>query len=427
MRRFNVFGSLAVALKCGVLFLTFAVGVSCATADDWPRWRGADHTDVSTESNLLTSWPESGPKKLWMFKDSGLGYSGFAVVGNQLFTMGARDETEYLIAIDVAKGEELWSTKLGDLLTNRWGDGPRGTPTVAGDAVYALGGSGTLVCADAQSGEERWRRTMSELGGKTPFWGYTESVLVDGEQVVCTPGGAKGAIAALSRVTGKTLWQTKDFDDKAQYPSIVPCTLQGVKQYVQLTMKHIVGVAAKDGAILWTSDWPGKTAVIPTPIVSGNSVYVSSGYSVGCKLIDIVKDGGALKAVDVYAGNKVMKNHHGGVIRVGEHLFGHSDKRGWVCQNFRTGDVVWSEKEKFGKGAIACAGGMLYCLEEDTGTVVLVEASAESWRERGRFTISPQTTLRKPAGRVWTHPVIANGRLYLRDQELIFCYDVRKP
>ncbi len=186
-------------------------------------------------------------------------------------------------------------------------------------------------------------------------------------------------------------------------------------------MQSIVGLDAKDGKVLWKSPFPGKVAVIPTPIYRDGQVYVTAGYSVGCKSVKIVE---GAEPETLYE-NKVMKNHHGGAILVGDYVYGHSDGGGWVCQNFKTGVEVWSEK-KLGKGAIACADGMLYCLDESKGTVALIEASPDGWKEHGRFTLSPQTQIRNPQGRIWTHPVISNGKLYLRDQDLIYCFDVKK-
>ena len=390
-------------------------------ANDWPQWRGPDRNDVSKETGLLKEWPEGGPKRVWMFENAGLGYSGPAIAGGKLFTIGTRDNREVLLALDATTGKELWVTPLSGVLKNGWGDGPRGTPTVDGAMVYALSGEGTLVCAQAADGKKVWEKTMSSLGGKKPGWGFTESPLVDGGQVLCTPGGAKGAIVALDKKTGSVLWQTADFTDGAQYSSIITADVKGARQYVQLTMQSIVGLDAKDGKVLWKSPFPGKTAVIPTPIYRDGQVYVTAGYGVGCKSVKI---GAGAEPETIYE-NKVMKNHHGGAILVGDYIYGHSDGGGWVCQNFKTGEEVWSEK-KLGKGAIACADGMLYCLDESKGTVALIEASSAGWKEHGRFTLSPQTQIRNPQGRIWTHPVISNGKLYLRDQDLIYCFDVKK-
>ncbi|HSH94586.1 MAG TPA: PQQ-binding-like beta-propeller repeat protein [Roseimicrobium sp.] len=411
------------ALKRALMLPIVVAGLSFSLlhAADWPQWRGPDRTDISKETGLLKTWPATGPKQLWVFKDAGFGYSGYSVAAGKLFTMGAKEDGEYLIAVDAVKGTQLWTAKMGSVLRNGWGDGPRGTPTVDGDRVYALGGDGTLVCVKVADGKEAWRTTMASLGGKVPGWGYTESVIVDGKNVICTPGGPQGALAAFDKVSGKVAWRSTDFTDGAQYASIIAINHNGARQLVQLTMKSLVGIDAATGKTLWKSEWPGQTAVIPTPIFADGSVYIASGYGVGCKLVKI---GPGNAVSDVYM-NKVMKNHHGGVVLVDGHLYGFSDGSGWVCQNLKTGDEVWAEKGKLGKGAISYADGMLYLLEENSGQVVLIEASSKGWSEKGRFKLDPQTLQRNPKGKIWTHPVIANGKLYLRDQELLHCYDVK--
>jgi len=416
--------------------LLLAVGSLCAAtlhADnptfDWPQFRGPNRDDISKETGLLKEWPADGPKKIWSYTEAGQGYSGFAIVGGKLFTMGTRDGSEILLCLDAATGKELWIAKLGQLdamKQKNWGVGPRGTPSVDGGRVYTLGSDGTLVAVQAADGKELWHTTTDALGGAIPPWGYTESVLVDGQQLVCTPGGSKGAMAALDKATGKVLWQSTQWTDGAQYSSIVPAVINGQKQYIQRTMTNIVGIAAKDGALLWQQPYPGKTAMIPTPIVKDNQVYVASGYGVGCLSFTIEPDNQIKMLYDETSSpSKVMKNHHGGVILVGDKLYGYSDGVGWTCQDFKTGTLVWSEKAKLGKGAITYADGHFYCLDEGSGNVVLIDASPDGWKEESRFKLDPQSTIRSPAGHIWTHPVISNGRLYLRDQDLIFSYAVK--
>jgi outer membrane protein assembly factor BamB len=334
--------------------------------------------------------------------------------------MGTRDGSECLLALNADTGKDLWHATIGRIHKEGHGNGPRGTPTVDGDQVYALGSLGDLICANVADGKILWQQSMTELEGKRPNWGYAESPLVDGDKVVCTPGGAKGALAAFDKKTGKLLWQSTHFTDDAQYASIVPVDLNSARQYIQLTQQSIVGIAARDGNVLWKTPWPGRIAVVPTPIYHDGHVYVTSGYGVGCKLVKIGPD----NAVSTVYENKVIKNHHGGVILVGDHLYGHADA-GWVCQNFKTGEEVWSHRD-FGKGAIACADDMLYCLDERSGAVALIEASPKGWQEHGRFKLDPQSKHRTSSGAIWTHPVISHGRLYLRDQEFIYCYDIKK-
>ena len=373
------------------------------------------------EKGLLQDWPEDGPKKLWTVNDAGLGYSGVTVQAGSLYTMGAFDKKEMLLAYNSSSGEKLWEVHVGELLTNGWGDGPRMSPTISNGKIYALGARGNLLCVLAKNGELVWKKSLvDDLGGKVPGWGYTESVLVDQEKVICTPGGKDGTIAALDADSGRTIWRTKNFTDGAQYSSPISIMHQGKKQYVQLVMKNIVGIDPGNGSVLWKSTWPGKVAVIPTPIFSNGHVYVTSGYGVGCKLVKL----GNNYPTNIYE-NKVMKNHHGGVIKVGEYLYGYSDGVGWVCQDFKTGELIWNEKKALGKGAIAYADNRLYCQGEGDGRLILIDASPTGWKTHGEFTISPQTKKRNPKGRIWTHPVICDGKLYLRDQEYILCYDIK--
>jgi outer membrane protein assembly factor BamB len=399
---------------------------AAGATEDWPQWQGPHRNCLSDATGLLKSWPEGGPRQRWLFENCGAGYAGFSVVDGRLFTMGGREGVCQLLALDANTGEELWAVPMGPMLTNDWGDGPRSTPAVEGGRVYALGGKGVLVCVRATDGGEIWRVDLvgDAIGGTEPNWGYCESVLVDGELVLCTPGGERGAIAALDKNTGAVRWRATELDDPAHYASIVRADIHGQPQYVQLLFKRLVGVAPEDGRVLWQSEFPGNVAVIPTPIVHGDKVFATAGYGAGCTLVEISPDNQPTELYDDQA-KKLMKNHHGGVIRVGEYLYGHSDGVGWLCMDFATGEQIWREREALGKGAIGYADGMFYCLSEDDGEVVLIDASPEGWQEHGRFRLEPQSEIRKDRGKIWTHPVIVDGKLYLRDQDLLYCYDVK--
>lgn len=405
--------------------LLAAACLACATclapAADWPQWRGPDRTGRSPDTGLLQQWPAGGPKPLWLYKEAGAGYSGYSVVGDQLFTMGLRGDEERLIAVDAATGTERWSTPAGDKYPNNFGDGPRATPTVDGDRVYALGGQGRLTCVGTADGKVLWQKSLvKDLGGKLQNWGYTESPLVVGDRLLCTPGGDGGTMAALNKLTGEVLWRSTDLQDAAQYASPILIEHGGKKQVVQLVMRKFFGVDLENGKLLWQAEFDGRTAVITTPIFHEGHVYVTAGYGTGCKLVKLGPD----NSVTTVYENKVMKNHHGGVVLVGEHLYGNSDGPGWICQNFKTGEEVWADKS-LGKGAVHFADGMLYCLDERSGEVVIAEASPKGWSEKGRFRLSPLSEKRASRGGIWPHPVVINGRLYLRDQENLFCFDVR--
>lgn len=409
------------AIRPWSALLVVALFATALVAADWPQWRGPNRDDVSREQDLQAEWAADGPSKLWLSDKVGLGYSGFAVVGDTLYTLGADDENESVIAVNVADGSVKWSTPIGERLKNGWGDGPRSTPTIDGDRLYALSGRGALACLNLADGSEVWKVEMKDFGGKTPNWGYCESPLIDGEKCLCTPGGSDGAILALNKTTGEQIWQSKDFTDGAQYASIIAIEHGGKRQYVQLTQQNLVGVDAANGDVLWETGFEGRTAVIPTPIYHDGCVYVASGYGAGCKM---VKLNDTKEPEEIYV-NKNMTNHHGGVVLVGEHLYGYSDGKGWICQDFKTGEIVWSEKNKLGKGSLTCAGGKLYLYSERGGEVVLIDASPDGFNEHGRFKIDPQSTQRSQRGAIWTHPVVANGKLFLRDQELLAAYDIR--
>jgi outer membrane protein assembly factor BamB len=393
-------------------------------ADDWPQWNGRNRDGKSADTGLLAEWPADGPKLAWKATGFGKGYSTCAVVGERLYTMGDKDDAGWVMAANADGGKMLWSTKVG--AAGSPGEpgyvfpGPRCTPTVDGDLIFALDAWGELICVSAADGKEQWRRNLGkDFGGAPPTWGYSESPLVDGAQVVITPGGPKGALVALNKKTGELLWQSKQFTDPAQYTSVVPTEIDGTRQYVQLTAASVVGISAKDGSLLWKAPRRGDIAVIPTPIVAGNEIYVTSDYGVGCNFLKVTRTGGKFSAEPVYA-NRVMMNQHGGVVRVGESIYGYCDGKGLTCQNAKTGEALWAESVKIKKGSVSYADGKLYCREEDTGTMILVAAAPAGYTEKGRF----QQPDRRPE-KAWTHPVIANGKLYLRDQDLLLCYDVK--
>jgi outer membrane protein assembly factor BamB len=399
------------------LFLTATIAVGA----DWPQWRGPLRDDISTETGLLKQWPAGGPPLAWKATGLGEGYSGVSVVGGRIYTMGDLGEASFLLALDAANGKVIWSTKVGKAGGNY--PGPRCTPSVDGDQVIVLGQFGDLVCVSAADGKERWRHNLqSEFGGKMMSgWGYAESPLVDDGKVICTPGGGQGTMIALDKKTGAVAWRCKEWKDNAAYASIIIATINDVRQYVQLTDASVAGVSPKDGSLLWRAPRPGKTAVIPTPIFADDSVYVTSSYNIGCNLFKVEKTGSGFAARQVYE-NKEMKNQHGGVVKVGDYLYGHSDGKGWICQNFKTGEVVWVEKDKLPKGSLSCADSMLYLrAESGPGTVVLLEPTPKGWTEKGRFD-QPDRSKKNS----WPHPVVSGGCLYLRDSDMLLCYDVKQ-
>jgi len=410
-----------------VVFVAVFSLPSSSVAKDWPSWRGPDRTAIAPETGLLKEWPDNGPPLVWQADGFGGGFSSVAIVGDRIFTMGARKGGCELIAADRATGKELWATPVGK-------GRPNCTPTVDGDLVFALGREGDLLCANALSGSIVWQKNFGEdFGGKMmSVWGYSESPLVDGDRLIVTPGAEKAVIVALDKSTGDVIWQSampegtqQRGKDGAGYSSVVISHAAGVKQYIQLTGRGVISVAADDGRHLWNYNRIANgTANIPTPIVKDNFVFCSTGYGTGAALLQIKTDGGKLSADEVYfLDSKTMQNHHGGMILLGDHIYcGHGHNQGFpLCVEMATGNIAWNAGRGPGSGsaAILLADGNLYFRYED-GTMALIEATPDEYRLKGEFKLATNN------GKSWPHPVIVDGLMYLRDQGTLLCYDVRQ-
>jgi outer membrane protein assembly factor BamB len=411
-------------MACLLILVTVASPVA---AEDWPQWRGPQRDGICKERGLLDSWPDKGPPLLWQIHTLGSGYSSVAIAGGRIFTLGQRKGGTFLIALDQQTGQEKWAMHVG-------GGSPNCTPTVDGELVFALGRNGDLLCAETATGKPLWRKNFDkDYGGQMMSgWGYSESPLVDGDRLICTPGGQKALIVALNKRTGETIWSTsvpgnlgQRGKDGAGYSSIVISEACGVRQYIQLAGRGVISVAADDGKLLWSyNKIANDTANIPTPIVKDDLVFCSSGYNTGAALLRVVKQDKTLKAEEVYflKANK-MQNHHGGMLLVGDHIYcGHGHNEGFpLCVEMKTGKVAWSPGRGVGEGsaAVVFADGLLY-FRYQNGIMALIEATPQEYRLKGSFRLA---SLR---GQSWPHPVISGGKLYLRDQETLMCYDIHK-
>jgi outer membrane protein assembly factor BamB len=404
-------------------------------AADWPQWRGPNRDGISTETGLLKEWPKEGPKLTWKINLGGVGYGSPVIVGDKLFISAAEDDKEgkkeFAVCVNTKTGEQVWKVELpvgeGGYSTS-WGSGPRSSPTVDGDAVYVLGGRGDLLRLKASDGSKVWAANLKkDFGGGIPGWGYCESVLIDGDNLICTPGGKKGTMLALNKKDGSLVWQSGELTDGAAYASIIPADIGGVRQYITQTSSAAVGVRAKDGKLLWRhAELKRAVAVIPTPIVHDNMVFFTTGYGAGCELFKLSSKDGLTTAEKVYTQNKLMVNQHGGVIRIGDHVYGYTDSGGrWICMEYKEAatDPVWQNKT-LDKGSLTFADGHFYCYGQGKGVCALVEASPKGWTETGRFEIPEKSKFERRSGQIWAHPVVANGKLYLRDHEMLFCYDI---
>jgi outer membrane protein assembly factor BamB len=387
-------------------------------AGDWPQWRGSDRSGVSPETGLLKQWPPGGPPLVWKATDLGSGYSSVAIHQGRAYTMGKSEEFQWVFALDLADGSQLWKRKIGMDYDNDKGGGPRGTPTVVDDALYLLSATGDLWCLAAADGTPRWQvNVLEQFGGENPKWGLSESPLVEGDLVIVNSGSPQGSLVAFDRRDGKLVWQSSELKDEAAYASAVPVTVGDVRQVLHFTGQAAVGVRASDGKLLWRYEKVANdTANCATPVVHDGYAFFTSGYDTGAALLHLTPQGEGAAAEEVYF-TRDMMNHHGGVVLVGDHLYGFSGSI-LTCLDFMTGRMRWQDRS-VGKGSIAAADGMLYLFSEG-GAVGLAQATPEGYREVSRFQI-PLGTPRK----TWAHPVIAGGRLYLRNRSELLCYDVK--
>ncbi len=399
-------------------------------AEDWPRWRGVNNDNISVETGLLNQWPEGGPKRLWLIDGLGNGFASVSVANGKIFTMGRRDKIEYLTCLNESDGSQIWTTPIGPGNGN---EGPNGTPTVDGDRVYGISLAGDMICCDVNTGNKIWNTSFEkDFGGKMMSgWGYSESPLIDGDNVICTPGSSNAMLAALNKETGKVIWKSQipaaqKGNDGAGYSSVVISNAGGIKQYVQLIGHGVISVAAKDGKFLWGYDKiANTTANVPTPLVFGNFIFASTGYSDGgSALLEIKPARGGLQPREVYYKNaKTLQNHHGGMVLIDDKIYmGHGHNNGFpCCIDIKTGDPVWGPQRGPGKesAAITYADGHLYFRYQDA-TMTLIEATTTGFALKGQFEEG------FGGGNRWAQPVIANGKMYLRTNGQLACYDVRK-
>jgi outer membrane protein assembly factor BamB len=398
-----------------ILVFNLACSVPAFGAD-WPQWRGPHRDGTSSETGLLQSWPAGGPRLVWKTQGLGEGYSSFAVVGDRLYTQGQQGNQEFVVAFDTKTGKLIWKTPSGRAFHESRGHGPRGTPTIEGARLYALAADGTLVCLEAATGQRIWGMNLIErFGGRVPTWGISESPLIDGDRVIVTPGGPGASVVALETLKGDLLWKSQS--DSAGYSSPIAFDAGGSRKVVVFTARGAIALDIKNGEFQWRYDKvANRVANIATPIVRDNYVFLSSDYGTGCALLKLTAGAKAVNASEVYF-NRDMRNHYTTSVLVGDYLYGFSSGI-LTAMKFLTGEVAWRDRS-VGKGNVIYAEGNLYAFGED-GVMGLVQATPEGYKEKSRFEIH------KGSYPTWTPPVIANGKLYLRDQDNLYCYDIKR-
>ena len=416
-------------LRIGCLLLLTALPVSAAEPD-WPQFRGPRRDGVSTDKGLLKSWPSDGPPLAW--KAEGVGKDGFssvAVVGDKVLTMGDADEECFVFAVSRKDGKMLWEAKVGKGGGGGGYPGPRCTPTVDGDSVYAISQHGELVCVALANGKEKWRKSLQkDFKGSSGGWQYSESPLVDGDKLVCTPGGRESVMIALNKKTGNVMWRGRTPDgESAGYSSIMISNAGGTRQYVTLTSKGVVSFNASSGNMLWrygtTKDrFADNTANIPTVVLMDepNRIFAAAGYGRGAGLVQLASAGGKIDTKEIYWNDR-LANKHGGVVRVGQYLYGDRDDSGTIwCADAKSGDTVWTRKDKSegrGSASLTYADGMLY-VRFQNGWISLVKADPKAYEMVSTFRLPNGT------GNCWAHPVVVGGKFYVREKDVIWCYDV---
>jgi outer membrane protein assembly factor BamB len=430
-------GRLALALTLALTLTSPSRAEDSAKLDgvsakgEWRQWRGPHRAEKSPETGLLKDWEAKKPELVWMAEGMGSGFASVSVAGGKVYTMGNKGNSQTVVAVNAADGKVLWETQVTDAKPKHDYEGARCTPAVDGDRLYVISSNGGIHCLNKDSGELVWSKDFAKewKGFMMSGWGFSESPLVDGDLVLCTPGANDAVIVALNKQTGEEVWRAKmpkigdKGKDGAGYSSIVISNGAGVKQYVQLVGRGVISVRASDGKFLWGyNPVANGVANIPTPLIKDDYVFCSTGYGTGSALLQLSKEGDGVKAEEKYfLDAKTLQNHHGGMVLLDGHVYcGHAHNEGFpICVELETGKVVWGGKRGAGKGSagVTYADGN-FIFRYQSGDVALVGATTEGYQLKGTF---------KPAhiqGPSWAHPVVAGGRLYIRNMQRLTAYDI---
>lgn len=383
-----------------------------ATAADWPQWRGVNRDGKSTDAGLLKEWPKEGPKQLWKAADVGIGYASPTIVGETIYIAGDVGDEQFLFALD-KDGKQKWKVSHGPGWKGKRSPGAMGSVVHHDGMLYLLSGNGLLKAYDAKDGAVKWKADMAkDFGGKVPGWGYSESPMIYKDNVIVTPGG-NNCIVALDRKTGKKVWASTGLKDEANYSSAIAVEFEKHPIIIQAVAGGLVGIDANDGKFLWRCKRAVNTACA-TPVYSDGYAFMATGYGNGGACVKLSVKDGKVDATQVWE-TKEMECHHGGYVVHEGHIYG-NHLQGWSCLELATGKKKWFAKG-VGKGSICFADGMLYTLGEN-GTMGLVKASPDGFESKGEFRVSGK-------GPSWAYPVVVNGRLFIRYDTNLYCYDVR--
>lgn len=403
------------------LALVLAASVTPAvSAADWPVFHGPDGSNKSPDTGLLKEWPEGGPKLIWQAEGLGEGFSSVTVANGMVYTAGNKDEKTIVTALDMA-GKPVWQAANGGAWTKDH-PGTRSTPTIDGDRLYHESPIGNLICLNAKTGEEVWSlNILKEFEGENIIWALAESPIIDGDRLICSPFGKKASVVALDKMTGKVVWTAEGTSDKAGYGTPVLVEYGGLRMVLTMNQKAVVGVDADSGTLLFRFPHETKYDVNALiPLFHEGQVFVSSGYGAGSQLIKLSVNGKNVSAEQVWE-NKKFDNHHGGVILVDGYIYGTNFRGQWMCLDWKSGEVKWTDKG-IGKGSLTYADGLLYGFNEreNDRTVGLIKPSPDGYELISQFQIPEGGK-----GNSWAHPVVIGGRLYVRHGDFLFVFDVK--
>ena len=428
-RLLSIFGIFAVLTL--VPLVTW--GADPKSGEDWPQWRGPQRDNISKTKGIATDWQAKPPSLDWRLDGMGAGYASVSIAGDRLYTTGNVGNAQAVVAVDLKSHTVAWTTPVTDSSPKQGYEGSRCTPTIDGDRLYVISSNGQLSCLKVSDGSVIWTKVFEKewKGRMMSGWGYSESPLIDGDRVLCTPGSAEAMIVSLDKMTGDEVWRSAvaDAGEKgrpgAGYSVMAISQGAGVKQYVQLIGRGLIGVRASDGKHLWSyNKIANQTADIPTPIIAGDYVFGSSGYNDGgSALLKLKKEGDGVEAVEqYYRSSKELQNHHGGMVLIGDHLyFGHGHNNGFpICVDLISGDVKWGGQIRGvgnGSAAITAADGHVI-FRYQSGELALVEATPTEYKLKGSF--KPEFQQRES----WAQPVVCGGKLFLREQNTLMCYNL---
>lgn len=412
-----------------IIFSFFLVSFFSTAFADWPQWLGPKRNNISEEKGLLKEWPENGPKMLWHTGDLGAGYSTVSICNGTIYVTGIKEKTGFLTAMDMA-GKIKFQKPYGPEWTKSY-PSSRSTPTIDSDRAYIFSGLGGVHCLDTGTGDQVWSiNVVEKFKAKIPGWGMAESVIIDGDKLICTPGGKDASLVALNKNTGDFIWRTEGLNSQSCYSSGIIVERADVRLVVALTVDYLVGIDIETGQVLWKylcDDYMnpdlksfGRDSMPVSPVYYSGSVFVTGGYDMGSARFDISHDG---KSIERAWFNYTLDCHHGGVVIVDGYIYGsnwESNTRGnWICLDFNTGKVMYETDWQGNKGSISYADGMLYCYDEKKGTVALVKANPASFDIVSTFEVT------MGQDEHWAYPVIYGGTLYIRHGQVLMAYDVK--